>query len=164
MTLEVKANSAHRASKHEWRFKPGLPQGRSSLLFNAPAYERLVNRIANAARLKRAYAEGKGATRCWRAVAVFVLPCALVDQFHNGPSGYRAQYLKSIATGERANRRIVEALSEAALRRFAGNPKPGIFAQIMFESFHCRDAKVWIYQGRWFRAPHWYEPRLVISQ
>jgi hypothetical protein len=64
----------------------------------------------------------------------------LVDLFHNGAGGYRAQYYVSPKQGDMANRYFLRRL----LRRIDG------LAASERAAFAHQSAKVWIYQGQWF--------------
>src|SRR5262245_4540195 len=71
-----------------------------------------------------------------RKVLTLSLPANLVDLFHNGAGGYRAQYYESVSQGETANRYILDRLSHLD-RELLKSPT----------------AKIWIYKGQWLR--HW---------
>jgi hypothetical protein len=64
------------------------------------------------------------------------------DAFFNSPKGYRAQYAISPKTGETANRRLLDALEPALMRKAATqNSAP---SSRVLKSLRCVDAKVWI--------------------
>jgi hypothetical protein len=77
------------------------------------------------------------------------LPCSLVDLFHNGAGGYRAQFYESIELGEEANAychdAILSAIKSQETRRdqnWMDTPEAA--------SLYCETTKVWIHQGLWF--------------
>jgi hypothetical protein len=80
------------------------------------------------------------------------LPCNLVDLFHNGAGGYRAQYYESMELGEKANAYCRDAIlplirSQGVERRANWMDTPAV------SSLYCQTTKVWIGQGRWIRPP-----------
>lgn len=80
-----------------------------------------------------------------------VLPSQTVDLFHNGASGYRAQYYLGIRQGEAANRYIIDCLLEKLKGLCANQPKQGCCWRFIEASLCDPDAKVWIHQGIWSR-------------
>jgi hypothetical protein len=81
-----------------------------------------------------------------------LLPCNLVDLFHNGAGGYRAQFYESIALGDEANAYCRDAIlplirSQEMKRRLNWMDTPAA------ASLNCQTTKVWIYQGQWIRPP-----------
>jgi hypothetical protein len=80
------------------------------------------------------------------------LPCNLVDMFHNGAGGYRAQFYESIELGDEANAYCRDAIlplirSQEIARRQNWMDTPAA------ASLYCQTTKVWIHQGRWIRPP-----------
>lgn len=75
----------------------------------------------------------------------------LVDRYHNGASGVRAQCLANIDLGNRALDVARDALRSRALDLVStrGWPKPSI--TMVEASLGAESSKVWIYQGLWVR-------------
>jgi hypothetical protein len=77
-----------------------------------------------------------------------------VDLFHNGAAGLRAQYYQSTGLGDAANITAVVALGQVALSALGSHPPRGLGGRWAHDSLEDVNAsKIWIYQGRWLRAP-----------
>jgi hypothetical protein len=79
------------------------------------------------------------------------LPSEVVDLFHSGAGGYRAQFYHGIECGECANRWAVDACLKALRNLFAGEQRPRFDWELAEASLMDRGAKLWIHQGTWFR-------------
>jgi hypothetical protein len=80
-----------------------------------------------------------------RVEVVLELPSEVVDLFHNGAAGYRAQFYQGVVMGECANRRVIDALLPSILAR-PWEPSP----EHIKASLGDPDAKVWICEiGGW---------------
>ena len=100
---------------------------RAARLLSIP-FENIVDRIHAESSVQRKLDE------FGRTVLTLTLASELVDLFHNGAGGYRAQFYESIRQDEQANRYILDRLSH-----------------IDREILKSRTAKIWIYQGQWLR-------------
>lgn len=80
-----------------------------------------------------------------RIEAVLELPSDVIDLFHNGAAGYRAQFYQGMDAGVRANRRVIDAVLPSIL---AGSWEPS--PEHIRASLGDPDAKVWICEiGGW---------------
>ena len=123
-------------------------------LLRPTSYERIVARLAAEATLhdhglKRA--RRKGSRRFFRVEITLRVDRATVDLFHNGPSGYRAQYYRGVRNGERANADAVERLLPVIRGLLARRAKRTCPWWLVERSLRDASAKVWIHQGRWWR-------------
>jgi hypothetical protein len=79
-------------------------------------------------------------------IAIFV-PSRIVDVFHNGAGGYRAQFWRSPQLGEMGNRTVLDmiALRLAKLRR--GRRDIDFLWPTLFSSISSAAAKIWIQEN-----------------
>ncbi len=77
---------------------------------------------------------------CQRAAFLLYVPDYVFDLYFNSPVGYRAQYARSIATGEEANRSLLSLLSPRLLAK-ASSPAEG---DRILHSLNGAQAKTWI--------------------
>jgi hypothetical protein len=125
-------------------------------LLHGPGYDATLRRLASTAvnvSWRREYC--RRAPGYSRAVAVLEFGTAEpVDLFHNGAAGLRGQYYLSPGLGEAANVMAVSALGRVALSALSTHPVRSLsvfWARNSLEDVN--DSKIWIYQGRWLRAP-----------
>jgi hypothetical protein len=76
-----------------------------------------------------------------------------VDLFHNSAAGYRAQYYLAPGLGDSANAFAVAILSRLIVAELRTHPKRSCPPTWANASIGDSDAKVWIHQGHWLRAP-----------
>jgi len=91
------------------------------------------------------------------------LSCNVVDLFHNGAGGYRAQFYESIELGEKANDycrdvilRLIESQETKRDQNWMAKPEAA--------SLYCQTTKVWIHQGPWIRPPRLRLQNLRVSR
>lgn len=141
---------------HIWILTDAVDDARRRALLSTP-YEAIVAEIASKGVLSESKAvpntdsifdHTPGSLARYRIE--IQLPCDIVDLFHNGAGGYRAQFYESIELGEKANDYCRDAvLSLLACQRtkkdrnWIGTPEAA--------SLYCRTTKVWIHQGLWLR-------------
>jgi hypothetical protein len=73
----------------------------------------------------------------------------VVDLFHNGAGGYRAQYYVGVDVGEGANCCVVNILREALKERRETHPKLKCDWDFIDSSLSAPGAKIWIHEGAW---------------
>lgn len=150
----------------EWVISPSVGAERRELLLGAGPFETIVERLFSDARIIGADEEPMDNRPgfCRTKLNLLVDRQAL-DVWHNGSTGYRAQYYLGVENGEAANayavRRIVSQL--ASLPR--ETPKRGDDfwerAQISIADPH---AKCWIHQGLWLRHARRHQPQLLVQR
>jgi hypothetical protein len=135
--------------EHVWILTPAVNDVRRQALLSTP-YEDIVATIVSRANVGKLRAErnkksilGHPPQSLKRSRVEIRLPCNIVDLFHNGAGGYRAQFYESIQLGEEANEFCRNKI--LALVKFQETKKDPLAAA----SLSCETAKVWIGQGRW---------------
>jgi hypothetical protein len=89
---------------------------------------------------------GKG--QYWRAefTVTVTSDSDLVDLFHNGVDGYRAQYLRGEKEGDLANELMLDLLRSKLIAAWT---QPAPFGADWMRQSIGEGAKVWVHQGRW---------------
>ena len=122
-----------------WRLRKSIDAERRRRLLST-SFEKMVEQIKMHARLvSYELVHSYKRPDYQRAEIGIELPAALVDLFHSGAGGYRAQFYESPAAGERANHHAINALQEL----FVLNER------IASQSIGHASAKVWIREGAW---------------
>ena len=132
---------------NEWRLIGQIDDLRRERLLTTP-YEVIIGRLRQEASLSRCFPEKPRDGSEWprRAVFRFKVASQTVDLFHNGAGGYRAQYYRSIISGEAANSAAIAALLPAATEAIIQSNE---HAELFRGSVACADAKVWIAEWTW---------------
>jgi hypothetical protein len=123
------------------------------MLSNCPGFGQLARLIEDAAVPGKPVTELLDDHHAWRR-PVFTLSCDpdLVDLFHNGRRGYRAQYHAGIEKGEAANTKLLESLTSKLVDAWlAWKHRPYDEAWVR-RSLDPFVAKIWIHQGHWSRG------------
>ena len=130
----------------EWRLDSCIGRERRARLSNTP-FEAISEQIAEVASCAGIAMESlddhPGSNRARVGIE---LPAELVDLFHNGATGYRAQFYLSPDLGEAANRHILNRLLGPITEWGQGLAD----WQAIGASLRHTDAKVWIREGTWF--------------
>ena len=125
--------------ENEWRLSKQIDCERRETLLHT-TFEEISDKIFNQlekSKIKREKLHDvQGAERIYIEI---ILPCQLVDLFHNGAGGYRAQYLYDLNQGEKANQFIISKLSE----KFGNGDK---FTKLSLQHF---DSKIWVQENAW---------------
>ncbi len=141
-----------RIPSREWCLAGPLPRGRKLALLNGPAFVEIVRRVRMIAKLHRCWRQRSSSRHGgYRACVRIVVPKSTVDLFHNSASGYRAQYHRDPALGERANAYALKFLTPRIKELLRGNEKGTCPWWWVERSLLDRSAKIWIHQGRWLR-------------
>lgn len=135
-----------KVSADEWQFDERVSDGRRSWLTTL-SFEGVSFGISKNAGCSSIYMEPvKDHPGCYRAHVDLDCPARLVDVFHSGLGGYRAQYYVSPVRGDSANRYfLATVLNQIEQWGQTQNDWPAINASIR----HA-DAKAWIHEGTWF--------------
>jgi hypothetical protein len=136
----------------KWQLESNVGTGRKSCLLKT-SFRSIVEQVTNKTAL-RDYGREKirkfpGSKRVWIKL---VLPRRVIDLFHNGAGGYRAQFYISVEQGEAANRYLINALHNRLKSLCKIHKKRGCDWEFVAASLRDPDAKVWIHQGTWLRA------------
>lgn len=134
----------------EWCLAAEMERPRRNALLEDIPFAQIVALIAQHAKLtsfKQETLDNRPAYQ--RVVIVLETEPKAVDLFHNSRCGYRAQYYRSVANGERANEYAVRTLLPKVKELLAGKEMlPWAWVE---KSLSDSEAKVWIHQGPWLR-------------
>ena len=141
------------------------PERRNRLL-QGPNYEQIIRDLAASVHVIKYQRE-----RCCGNHDYFRLNATLkcfspvhVDLFHSSLAGYRAQYYIAPAMGEAANRFAVDCIGGRVCDFVKLHPKRSCPVSWMRATVEDEDAKVWIHQGQWLRAPSLAEKLLGVER
>lgn len=139
-----------------WELSERVNDERRERLLKTP-FDKIVEMIIRNGKVGKVHYERNKATisnhekRSLKRYYVEIeLPTKVVDLFHNGAGGYRAQYYVSAAIGEKANNfccKKILGLIESKRDR----EKINHHSEAETKSFSRPTAKVWIHQGVWSR-------------
>lgn len=136
----------------EWLLSDRVPGWRRERLLNT-SFENIIAQLAGSAVVRSAKRKEICKRRGWyRAEVCYQVPAPLVDLFHNGAGGYRAQFYLSVLVGQRANQHVVEALAHQALGYCRRSPDAACPEAFVSASLGHWDAKVWIGEGEWLEG------------
>lgn len=147
----------------DWLLAHGTPKHCRTLLHGRQPFETIIRQLCSGIEVIEVHRnKAKSCPGYFRAqvrVRVHRDRCAV---FHSGRSGYRAQYYKSVANGERANAFAVSSITRAIssdLRDTRLMSKKWIERSLL-----GRDSKVWIHQGQWLRQWRRIDRLLVVKR
>lgn len=126
-----------------WTYSSRVDRDRQSYLLTAPEFPCIAANIVEQARVVRFQMvtgnrpEVKG---CKRAEFKLQVARQTFDLFFNSPTGYRAQYHKSVLAGERANAELVSMIFPKLIEHVKGHDRISAIAC----SLQANSAKVWI--------------------
>lgn len=147
-------SSFGRVPQKEWVLSHQMTLRQKRRLRRQTTYEQIIARLARGVALHdhtREGAHSKGGGRFFRTHVTLRVDTATVDLFHNSPSGYRAQYYLSAKNGDRANTYALRQLVPRIRQLLIGHAKRTCPWSWVEKSLLDPSAKVWIYQGRWWR-------------
>src|SRR5262249_42100670 len=146
-------------SRRVWRL-----DGRMSTLAS-PGYEQILKRLANEAMVAAHRRErAKHRRKYYRAHVTVKCSAEAISLFHNGRSGYRAQYYSSLTRGEFANRFALTLLIPRIRELLKGNEKRTCPWWWMEKSLLDPAAKIWIHQGQWLRLGSRSDQNLIVMR
>lgn len=154
-----------RVPRAMWRLSSACSSARVRRLWSPMTFETIVRRMIAEVTLVQFKRERARNRRQYFRVCI-TLRCTqrTVDSFHNGASGYRAQYFKSRSNGDRANRYLLNEISERVMYLMLRHPKRSCPFEWARTSLVDPDAKVWIYQGLWLRYPKTTDGQLLVPR
>src|SRR4051812_5586005 len=93
-----------RVPMNRWMISSKVRKGRRDRLQNAPSYKTIIQNIEdNILNISAKTVRMKKEPDYFRYEVTIAINQKIVDEFHNSSSGYRAQYLSSVANGKKAN-------------------------------------------------------------
>ncbi len=127
-----------------WEFTASVAPERAARLHSWQSFDQIIEVLLDCAISAPSWEDAmsphlKG---CSRASFKLVIPADVYDGFFNAPAGYRGQFARSETHGERANRKVLDALlyrliQVAATHRIANH-------DLIVTSLKAKQAKVWI--------------------
>lgn len=146
-------------SEEVWILSDAVNGIRRQALLSTP-YHEIVSAIlanANIVRIKKEPNKhpvlGEDPKSLERYYVEIRLPCDVVDKFHNGAGGYRAQFYESEELGEKANDYCREMLLEL-VKSIEIKKDQAWMSRPAAISLYCPTAKIWIGQGNWLRLQY----------
>ena len=135
-----------------WQLSERIDFSRKSRLLETPFLE-IVDRLVASARWTRCLQKSLDARPDYvRAELELMFPTDLVDLFHNGAGGYRAQFYSDMRRGEHANRYVIDSLIAKLKQMPIPKGEQDCAWGFLEASIHDADAKIWICEdGAWFR-------------
>jgi len=141
------------ASSSSWAYTDRVSQSRRDSLARFASFEKLViAAVADASNITAAARPGqdRGLTHCVQPIFYVDFP-STGDALHNGPDGYRAQYLRSPWVGLAANSRLIEALTPKLMASVDLEAQPDLRKVNICSSLGAASAKIWIREGSGLR-------------
>lgn len=152
------------ASATEWQLERRIGKNRKRRLLEK-SFDTIVQQISEKAELHdygcKEIRRFPGLKRVWFKL---ILEPPIVDLFHNGAGGYRAQFYLDIRQGVKANRCVIESLLAPLESLCAARPKEGCSWRFIQASLCHHDAKVWIHEGAWLTDNRSADQNLVIDR
>lgn len=138
----------------DWVFSSSISGPRLHRL-RSTSFVNLTKQIAQNCSVYSFRREGMKANQnAFRLNVVLEVDQKLVDIFHNGACGYRAQFYCGLKNGESANHYFINAIKPIIMKEVSSNPKRTCPVQFVDFSVSSKDAKAWIHQSRtWIRPP-----------
>jgi hypothetical protein len=130
-----------------WQFTPQVAQKRAADLLAWSSFEQIAEAIVGSP-ISPLYWEDATAphlTDCSRAAYELTISPDLYDAFFNSPQGYRGQFARSEAEGERVNRELLDRLLPLLL--VAAGDHPAVTDGRVDQSLRGRQAKIWIVES-----------------
>ena len=150
----------------EWHLKDRIGIDRKKRLLNTPL-EEIISRIVTTAEFCDLKPEPykKGLDLKLKRISFRLrLPSQIVDLFHNGAGGYRAQYYLSVSDGENASRCVITEVQESLKKRRAELSDIQCSLEFIEASLCHHQAKIWIYEGRWLTDNASADRNLVVDR
>jgi hypothetical protein len=102
--------------------------------------------------------------RLARVIIELKLPRETVDLFHNGSSGYRAQFYLGIDQGVRADRYCIDALMGKVHDLCAQGNHADLSREFIEASLRHNEAKVWIQEDGWWLDRKAADDKLIVDR
>lgn len=135
-------------SRFAWDFTDQVSSTRRERLNAAPSFGSIVQRILSEMQIvKFVVRKGElGHVKCCKRPEFTVKVSEdTFDMFFNSKNGYRAQFLRGVEIGKRANAKIVQAIAGHLIRYARENPaKLSMALESIRVSLRSQSAKVWI--------------------
>jgi hypothetical protein len=129
------------ADNHLWGFTSLVPEERRRRLLAVQSYDEVIEGIACG---EVDYFNVESWHECSRAIFKLQVEDAVFDAFFNSPNRYRAQYCRGVENGEKQNRRLIEAITQACYEFAEQNRRQEFSGDRVLASLQGKDAKVWI--------------------
>jgi hypothetical protein len=137
------------AATSSWAYTDRVPQSRRDALARFSSFEELLKAaVADASNIKVVARPGgdHGLTQSVQTVFYVDFP-STGDALHNGPHGYRAQYLLDPWVGLASNHRLIEALTPKLIGSVDLEAQPALRKVNVCASLSATSAKIWIREG-----------------
>jgi hypothetical protein len=122
-----------------WKLSDRITTGRKARLLETH-FEEIVEMIGHKGQLVDLHWEDScRQPECHRLEGKLWLPAIVVDLFHNGAGGYRAQYLEGPLIGEAANRLVLHSIASSLARD----------SELGLRLLRSPHAKLWVHEGGW---------------
>lgn len=148
----------------EWQLEQRVGKARKRRLLET-SFDSIVQQITEQTELHDYECEEvkkfPGSKRVWFKL---ILEPPVVDLFHNGAGGYRAQFYLDILQGEKANRCVIDSLLATLKCLCAARPKEDCSWEFIEASLCHHDAKIWIHEGAWLSDNRPADRNLVIDR
>lgn len=149
----------------EWQIGGDLERGRKQALLFGPTFRDIIRLVRAAARIRRCWREpASNGSGFFRTCVRLVLPTSIVDSFHNSATGYRAQYYRAPALGDRANFIAIKMLVPRVEELLRGDEKGRQPWSWVERSLLDPSAKIWIHQGPWLLQARRADRRLRVAR
>lgn len=136
----------------EWLLSERVTGCRRERLLNT-SFADIVSHLTGAAVVRSVKRKEMCKHRGWYRVEVSLqAPAPLVDLFHNGAGGYRAQFYLSELAGQRANRHVLNAFKHQVIGHCRRSPDAACPEAFVRASLSHWDAKAWIAEGEWLEG------------
>jgi hypothetical protein len=136
-------------STSSWAYTARVSQSRRQALARFASFAELVKAaVADASNIKAVARPGndRGLTQTFQPIFYVDLP-STGDALHNGPHGYRAQYLLDPWIGLAANNRLIEALTPKLMNSVDLDAQPALRKVNICSSLSASSAKIWVREG-----------------
>lgn len=136
----------------EWRLQQEVERARIQRLSHGPDFYEIVRSVRAfrcIARYKRT--KLKDLAGFYRIELCLEMDADVVDLFHNGSAGYRAQYYASPELGDRANEYLLQELVPRICETVTSARRRTCPAEWVEKSLRAAGAKLWVHQGLWLR-------------
>jgi hypothetical protein len=132
-----------------WKYTDRVPPTRRDALARFVSFDELMSAAVGDATNIRAVARRGGARGLKQTIQpIFYVDFPLTgDALHNGPHGYRAQYLLSPWVGLAANSRLIEALTPKLMNSIDLDAEPDLCKVNVCSSLGASSAKIWVREG-----------------
>ena len=148
-----------------WRLRDRIGADRKSRLLKTP-FNQILSRIVAEFVLADYLPDthDRVPDLCRALVQIHVPKPQVVDLFHNGAGGLRAQYYIGVWEGEGANRYAVERIRDALRGRRAMHPNLDCDWDFIEASLSVPGAKIWIREGAWLTDNKADNRNLIVDQ